>query len=122
MEPWKKVTPEMVAAFDAALPADPRVERKKMFGCPCAFVNGNMFAGVYKDTFIMRLPEADRAEAAKLGAVAWAPGGDRPMREYSALPETLSPRDLSAWLARAHAYVGAMPPKEKKERKGKKGT
>lgn len=42
----KKPTPEAIAAFEESLPTNPEVVRKKMFGMPAAFVNGNMFFGV----------------------------------------------------------------------------
>lgn len=96
MATFKKAVPELVAAFERTLPVDPRVERKAMFGCPCAFVNGNMFAGVYMDSVIVRLPEEGRAAAARDGfANAWAPGG-KPMREYVAFPEDTPERTLQA--------------------------
>ncbi len=119
MSSFKKANPALVEAFDRALPVDARVERKAMFGCPCAFVNGNMFAGVYMDTFIVRLPEAGRVEAARDGGgTSWAPGG-RPMREYVAFPEDTGDRVLAGWLARGHAYAAALPVKEKKPPKAK---
>ena len=43
--------PAVVAAYEAALPDDPRVERKKMFGMPCAFVNRQMFFGTFEGTY-----------------------------------------------------------------------
>jgi len=49
MTTWKKVPAELAAAFDAALPPAVDVERRKMFGCPTAFVNGNLFAGLHED-------------------------------------------------------------------------
>ena len=39
---WKKSPPELVATFDAAIAGKPGVERRQMFGYPCAFLNGNM--------------------------------------------------------------------------------
>lgn len=41
---WKKVDPALTAAFGLAL-NDIDCDHKTMFGCPVAFVNGNMFAG-----------------------------------------------------------------------------
>ncbi len=42
MGAWKKSSAKLIAAFDASLPVDPRVERRSMFGYPCAFTGGNM--------------------------------------------------------------------------------
>lgn len=61
MAQWKKVPPELSKRFDAALPAAADVQRRQMFGCPCAFVNGNMFAGLHENRLLVRAPE----EAAK---------------------------------------------------------
>ena len=51
---WKKVPAELARRFEAALPEAEGVERRQMFGCPCAFVNGNMFAGLHEDRLILR--------------------------------------------------------------------
>lgn len=60
---WQKSSPELIARFDACLPDDPLVERRQMFGYPCAFVNGNMFVGLHEQNLIMRLDEAGRERA-----------------------------------------------------------
>ena len=51
---WRKSSPELIAAFDAALPDDRRVQRRKMFGYPCAFTGGNMFTGLHQENLIVR--------------------------------------------------------------------
>lgn len=61
MTTWKKVPGELAEKFLAALPDDPRVDRWEMFGCPCAFVEGNMFAGLHEDRLIVRLPNGGEA-------------------------------------------------------------
>ncbi len=48
MPTWKKSSPALIAYFDKALPDDPRVERRQMFGYPCAFVNGQLFTGLHQ--------------------------------------------------------------------------
>jgi TfoX/Sxy family transcriptional regulator of competence genes len=60
MKAWKRTPPEIVAAFDKALPASPAVIRRPMFGYASAFVNGNMFAGTFQDAIVVRLAVADR--------------------------------------------------------------
>ena len=35
---WQKSPDDVARAFDAALPDDPRLERRKMFGFPAGFV------------------------------------------------------------------------------------
>jgi len=92
-----------------------------MFGYPCAFLNGNMLAGLFQDQMMLRLSEADRARAAlDAAATPFSPGG-RPMREYVVLPPEIigDKRKLNAWLKRAIAYVGALPTKKAKKLKRK---
>jgi TfoX/Sxy family transcriptional regulator of competence genes len=110
---WKKAPPELIAAFDAALAGKPDIERRQMFGYPCAFLNRNMLSGLFQDQMMVRLSEADRAKAiAEQGAMPFAPGG-RPMREYVVLPPAIvaDKKKLGVWLKRAIAYVGSLPPK-----------
>lgn len=118
---WKKASPKTVADFAAALPADPRVERRQMFGFPCAFVNRNMFAGVHEDNIIVRLA-AERREAAFAGGRGeiFAPMQGRVMREDIALaaPERASAKVLARWMAEAFAFTAAQPPKPLPRAKG----
>jgi TfoX/Sxy family transcriptional regulator of competence genes len=113
---WKKSPPELVATFDAAIKGKPDIERRQMFGYPCAFLNRNMLTGLFQDRMIVRLSEADRAKAiGELGAQPFAPGG-RPMREYVVLPPDIvaDGRKLGSWLKRAIAYVETLPAKKPK--------
>jgi TfoX/Sxy family transcriptional regulator of competence genes len=118
---WKKSPPELIAAFDAAIAGKPGVERRQMFGYPCAFLNGNMLTGLFQDQMMVRLSETDRARAAlQAAATPFAPGG-RPMREYVVLPSDViaDKRKLGAWLKRAITYVETLP--AKKPKKAKRG-
>jgi len=118
----EKPPPYMVELFDSILPLDSRVERRKMFGSPCGFVNGNMFCGLFERSMFLRLSEADCAEAVEqLGAVSFEPMKGRPMREYVTLPDDVleDEAQLDDWMGRALAYAGGLPPKEKKPRKTK---
>ena len=51
---------ELAAIFDRVVPPDPDVSRRKMFGWPSAFVASRMFAGLHKDSIVVRLSPADR--------------------------------------------------------------
>ena len=113
MKAWKKTSPDVVAAFDKAVPASPRVTRRPMFGYASAFVNGNMFAGTFQDSIVVRLAETDRAALLKLkGAAPFAPMG-HPMKEYVVVPASMvaRPRDLGAWIGRGHRYALTLPAK-----------
>jgi TfoX/Sxy family transcriptional regulator of competence genes len=113
MKSWKRTPSEIVAAFDKALPASPAVIRRPMFGYASAFVNGNMFAGTFQDAIVVRLAIADRDALLKIkGAAPFEPMG-RPMKEYVVVPPSIAgkPKDLAAWIERAHTYARSLPPK-----------
>jgi hypothetical protein len=86
---WRKSPDDLIVLFHAALPDDPRIERRKMFGYPCAFVGGNLFTGLHQENVIVRLAETDRVAAIrKQGARLFEPMTGRPMREYIVLPKS----------------------------------
>jgi TfoX/Sxy family transcriptional regulator of competence genes len=99
------------------------IERRKMFGCPAFYINGNMFAGVYGQQLFLRLPpEARGTLATELEAKPFEPIPGRPMKEYVAMPEAIW-RDTAAmdeWMRRSVEFVAAMPPKQPKPKKGPK--
>lgn len=114
----EKPGPELVALFDCVLPDAPGVERKKMFGMPAAFVNGNMFLGAMGGILILRLPPDARAALLDLGGEPFAPRGPV-MSEYVALPEKLLGDEefVRAWAVRSAEFAGALPPKTPKPRR-----
>ena len=113
---WKPVPEDLVKSFDEAIANLDGVERRKMFGYPCAFVNGNMFFGCFGDRLMMRLSEEDRAAA--LGTDVFKPFEPMPgrrMREYVEVPGSFinSGEDFQNWLRRSLAYAKSLPPKVK---------
>lgn len=114
----EKPAPELIALFDRVLPDAPGVERKRMFGMPAAFVNGNMFMGAMGGIMILRLSPEARGEFMDLGGEPFAPRGPV-MREYVALPETLHGDEgfLRSWAVRSVEFAGALPPKTPKPRR-----
>jgi TfoX/Sxy family transcriptional regulator of competence genes len=103
----------LVAAFDKAVPVSPSVTRRPMFGYASAFVNGNMFAGTFQDSIVVRLAETDRATLLKLkGAAPFEPMG-HPMKEYVVVPASIvaKPKELGAWIERGHRYGLTLPAK-----------
>jgi TfoX/Sxy family transcriptional regulator of competence genes len=103
--------------LDTLLPDDPRITVRPMFGNVAAFVNGNMFAGVFGAALFVRLPETEREELLSVpGAAEFAPMPGRPMQEYATLPESWrgEPETARAWLLRSLEWAAALPPKEKK--------
>ncbi len=114
-----KVTPEAVAAYEAVVPDDPRVERKKMFGHPAAFTSGNMFFGTFEDRLIARLPALRIADLmARPGVGAFAPREGRPWKEYVQLDlEVVDEADLAVYAREALEHTATLPPKVPKPRK-----
>ncbi|MGN6762183.1 MAG: TfoX/Sxy family protein [Leifsonia sp.] len=106
--------------FRTLVPDAPGVQVKPMFANLGAFVNGNMFAGLFGDSIGVRLPdESVRAELLAVeGAGPYGPA-ERPMGGYVSLPEEWKddPDRLREWIGVALEQVGRMPPKEKKPRK-----
>lgn len=101
--------------FRSAVPDDPRVQVKPMFGNLGAFVNGNMFMGLFGADLGLRLPPDEATALLALpGAGPYGPPG-RPMGGWVTLPAALvgSP-DGAAWVERALAHVSRMPPKAAK--------
>ncbi len=113
---WRKSPETLVATFGEVVPDDPRVERRQMFGYPCAFVNGNMFMGLHQENLLVRLPDAERAALLDEGGAVFEPLPGRPMREYVTLPAGLLavPAAIRPWAERALDYAAALPPKAAK--------
>lgn len=107
--------PETIAAYEAALPSDPRVARGQMFAHPCAFVNGHMFFGTFAQTLIARVGSARVAPLLATGARTFEPIEGRAWAEYVQV-DADDPRagDLAREALEATARL---PPKAKKPAK-----
>jgi TfoX/Sxy family transcriptional regulator of competence genes len=117
-----KASDDAKTLFAEVVPDDPRVIVKPMFGNLGAFVNGNMFAGLFGERVGMRL--LDESVRAELEAVEGAgPFGpeERPMTGYVAAPVEWAnePERLRAWVGRAFAQVAELPPKAPKAKASK---
>ncbi|MGH7909508.1 MAG: TfoX/Sxy family protein [Thermodesulfobacteriota bacterium] len=107
----------MIEFFDAILPGGSRVERKKMFGCPVGFINGNMFMGLHNDRIILRLGEGEREDFIRqYNTQIFEPMPGRKMRDYIVVPEKLfmNVTTLKAWCEKSYEYASKLKPKEKK--------
>lgn len=116
---WRKSPPSLIALFDRVLPHDARIERRKMFGYPAAFLNGKLFAGLHQESFILKLSEADRDRLrAAYRAKVFEPWPGRYMREYMVLPKRLlgDSAALDNWLRRSMKYVARLAPQAKMKR------
>ena len=102
------------------VPDDPRVELKPMFGNLGAFVNGNMFAGLFGSTVGVRLiDDASRKELAAIEGTGPYGPAERPMGGYLALPQSwvTQPKLAASWVSTAMTQVAALPPKAAKRAK-----
>ena len=114
---------ELKTTFEKAMLSVPLAEKRKMFGYPCAFINGQMFAGLHQTNMILRLSAEDRPRFLELeGAQIFEPMPGRPMREYVVIPHAMlnQESELDAWLTKAFNYASSLPPKEPKAKKTKK--
>jgi TfoX N-terminal domain len=94
-----------------------------MFGWPCAFVNGNLFAGLHKQNMIFRLSDHDRTAFLKLDATAdFEPMPGRKMRGYVTLADPIRRErtELARWIERAMKHTQSLPPKIQTKRTKKK--
>jgi TfoX/Sxy family transcriptional regulator of competence genes len=110
-------SPEALAAIFYEVMPGPPATRRKMFGYPAGFVNGNMFMGLFEDSMILRLPGELREELIQLhGGKPFAPMAGRVMKEYVALPAALlhDREQLSSWVGKALAYGESLEPKSTK--------
>jgi TfoX/Sxy family transcriptional regulator of competence genes len=106
--------------FRSLVPDGDAVVVKPMFGNLGAFVNGNMFAGLFGAQLGVKvLHEASRAELAAVDGTGPFGPQERPMGGYVALPSHWqeAPELVSTWIARALSEVGQLPPKSPKSPK-----
>jgi TfoX/Sxy family transcriptional regulator of competence genes len=108
-----KPTDAARALFESLIPDDGRVEVKPMFGNVGAFVNGNMFMGVFGADVGLKLTEADQQALRQAGGEPFGPA-ERPMSGYVSLPATFTQATAKPWVAKSIDYVGGLPPKAKK--------
>jgi TfoX/Sxy family transcriptional regulator of competence genes len=92
------------------------VEVKPMFGNLGAFVDGNMFMGLFGSDVGLKLPEEQRQQLLAVpGAGPFGPA-ERPMGGYVTIPADWSPEDVRPWVDRAMAHAAALPRKRARGR------
>jgi TfoX/Sxy family transcriptional regulator of competence genes len=114
-----KPTEETKDFFASIVPEHPAVAIRPMFGQVSAFVNGNMFMGIFGEDVFVRLPEDDRESLLSAGGRPFEPMSGRPMKEYVVLPGAW--RDESdrvrEWAARALDHAEELPAKQPRKKK-----
>jgi hypothetical protein len=111
--------------FRRVVPDHPDVVVKPMFGNLGAFINGNMFAGLFGSTIGVKLSDEDRGilESSER-TVPFGPA-ERPMGGYTGLPEVWNEEGdgddtrARAWAEKALGYIATLPPKQPKQPKAR---
>lgn len=107
----------VVAAYEAALPSDPRVATKKMFGMPCAFVNRQMFFGTFGECLVARVgPTRVGQLAEQAGMSVFTPTPDHPWHDYVQVDPSQDAATIKGLAAEALAWASKLPLKGKKPR------
>lgn len=103
--------------FRSVVTEAPGVQVKPMFGSLGAFVNGNMYAGLFGEDVGVKLDDADLAELAAIdGSGPFGPES-RPMRGWLSLPATFDDAEVARWVERAREHIATLPPKAKKPKR-----
>ena len=114
---WNESPPELIELF-ADLNEPFECERKKMFGYPVCYVNGNMFTGLYEDKIIIRLSNEEKEEAlSKKELFGPFESMGKTMKQYVTIidPLTKDRSFIASWLNKSFEYTKSLPPKEKKK-------
>ena len=111
-----KPSEQAKTAFRALMPKDAAVSLRPMFGNLAAFVNGNMFCGIYGEELMVRLP-ADEIEALKKqGGRDFEPVAGHKMGGYVVVPGNWRAKPPSALIKRALEVARKMPAKTAKKK------
>jgi TfoX/Sxy family transcriptional regulator of competence genes len=113
---------ETKAFFRSVVPEEPDIQVRPMFGNAAAFVNGNMFAGLFGQELFVRVSGSDREELSAAGGGSFEPMPGRPMMGYTTLPESWRRDEAKAhdWILRALESARALPPKQSRSKKSPK--
>jgi TfoX/Sxy family transcriptional regulator of competence genes len=123
-DPWRKSPADLQERFETAVAGIDGLEQRQMFGYPAGFIGGNLTTSLHQESWIVRLPDAERQGRLDAGWSAFEPMAGRPMRGYVALPTEVAAdqEQARAWVERAAAYVRTLPPKVPKPKKSKATT
>ena len=98
----------LIAEFKAVQEQLREAQPRKMFGYDALFVNGNMAEGLWQNTCVLKLSEAEQKKLLSAGnATPFMPMPGRPMTGWVELSEELAndPEELLEWSRRAVTFV-----------------
>ena len=101
--------------FRSIVPTATDVVVKPMFGNLGAFVNGNMFMGLFGSDVGVKVSSADEEQLRAAGGKPYGPA-ERPMSGWVTLPPTATAEDAEQWIMSALSFVAGQPPKQSKKR------
>ena len=104
----------LIAEFKAVQEQLREAQPRKMFGYDALFVNGNMAVGLWQNTCVLKLGEAEQKKLLAAGnAKPFMPMPGRPMTGWVELSEELAndPEELLDWSRRAVTFTSTLPPK-----------
>ena len=103
----------LAARIRDALVRKKNIEEKKMFGCICFLLNGNIFAGVWKDALIARLGPDEGEDALLESHVKEFDITGKAMKGWVLVePEGVEDdQPLKNWIQQAVKFVGKLPGK-----------
>src|ERR1700704_6685043 len=104
------------AAFTQLVPDEPAITLKPMFGQLSAFVNGNMFCGLFGDDLVVRLPEADITAVKKQAGRDFEPMAGHKMGGYVMVPGDWREKAPTTLIKRALELTRKMPAKTPKKK------
>jgi TfoX/Sxy family transcriptional regulator of competence genes len=116
-----KPSEQAKAAFAKIVPDGPAVTLRPMFGNLAAFVNGNMFAGLFGEDLFVRLPEDEIAMVKKQGGRDFEPMVGHKMGGYVIVPGNWRAKPPTALIKRALEVTRKMPAKTPKKKAAAKG-
>jgi len=115
---------EAKAAFARLVPDGPAVTLKPMFGQLSAFVNGNMFCGLFGDDLVVRLPEPEIARVKLQGGRDFEPMAGHKMGGHVMVPGDWQarPAPAAALIKRALTVTARMPAKAPRKAAAKRAA
>jgi TfoX/Sxy family transcriptional regulator of competence genes len=118
-----KSSGDSAAAFAKLVPDDPAVTARQMFGNPAAFVNGNLFTGLFGDDLFVRVSDDEGARLRAAGGSDFAPMPGRPMKGYTTLPSgwAADTENTRRWIAISLEWSRTLPAKSARAKPARRG-